>query len=84
MMYEELIKALRKQASKNAELLDLLMKAIDAIEDLLKATKSMHTWIFLHSVDEQDAYDECGLTDEMNVALGYCGQIVAEPQKEEN
>jgi hypothetical protein len=33
--------------------------------------------------DEQAAYDECGLTDEMNAALGYSGQFVAETPKEE-
>ena len=38
--------------------------------DLLKAAKAMHTWIFLHTGDEQKAYDECHLSDEMNAALG--------------
>lgn len=44
MMYEDLIKRLHRQAaylpekfSKNAELLDVLMKASDAIEELQKA-----------------------------------------------
>ena len=62
----------------------LMHRAADAIEDLLKAAKAMHTWIFLNSVDEQAAYDECGLSDEMNVALGYGGQFVAEMPKEES
>ena len=31
----------------------------------------------------EKAYDECGLSDEMNAALGYSGQFVAEPPKEE-
>ena len=44
-------------------------------EDLLKAAKAMHTWIFLNSFDEQKAYDECHLSDEMNIALGYGGQF---------
>ena len=57
--------------------------AADAIEELLKAAKAMHTWIFLNTGDEQAAYDECGLTDEMNAMLGYGGQFVAEPPKEE-
>lgn len=54
-------------------------------EELLHAAKKMHTWIFLHSGDEQKAYDECGLSDEMNAALGYGGQfeLRAEPPKEE-
>lgn len=60
----------------------LLTQAADAIEELLKAAKAMHTWIFLNSVDEQAAYDECGLTAEMNAALGYGGQYVVEPPKE--
>ena len=89
-MYDELVKRLRSEAvylpekfSKNAELLDVLMKAADAIEELMKAAKAMHTWIFLNTGDEQKAYDECGLSDEMNAALGYCGQFVAELPKEE-
>lgn len=61
----------------------LMIEAADAIEELLKAAKAMHTWIFLNTGDEQAAYDECGLTDEMNAMLGYGGQFVAEPPKEE-
>ncbi len=41
---------------------------------LLKAAKKMHLWIFLHSGDEQSAYDECELTPELNAMLGYGGQ----------
>lgn len=52
-----------------------MTEAADAIEELLKAAKKMHTWIFLHTGDEQKAYDECGLTDEMNMALGYGGSF---------
>ena len=54
----------------------LCHKAADAIEELLAAAKKMHTWIFLNTGDEQAAYDECGLSDEMNAALGYAGQFV--------
>lgn len=61
----------------------LYKKAADAIEELLEAAKAMHTWIFLNSLDEQAAYDECGLTNEMNTALGYGGQFVAELPKDE-
>lgn len=87
-MYEELVSALRNNADHYGflgenVLVHLLTNAADAIEELLKAAKAMHTWIFLNSVDEQDAYDKCGLSDEMNVALGYGGQIVVEPPKEE-
>ena len=84
-MYEDLIKRLRN-VSMDLGQLDhvsvLLLKAADAIEELLKVASAMHTWIFLNTGDEQAAYDECGLTDEMNAALGYSGQFVAEPPKE--
>ena len=90
-MYEELVKDLRYLAkvysiceNENTKEYKLAVKAADAIEELLKSAKAMHTWIFLNSVDEQDAYDECGLSDEMNVALGYGGQFVAESPKEES
>ena len=87
-MYEELVKRLRDKAVRfdydgwvdTAVLLD---EAADAIEELLKAAKAMHTWIFLNTVDEQAAYDECKLSDEMNAALGYGGRLVAEVPKEE-
>lgn len=58
------------------------LAAADAIDELLKAAKKMHTWIFLHSYDEQEVYAELGLSDEMNAALGYGGQFVATLPKE--
>lgn len=63
----------------------LMINAADAIEELLKSARAMHTWIFLNTGDEQKAYDECGLSDEMNAMLGYGGQFEfrAEPPKEE-
>ncbi len=42
-------------------------------DELLKAARAMHTWIFLHSGDENMAYKACGLSDEMNAFLGYSG-----------
>lgn len=81
MVYEELVKKLRSH--NGWALNETLDEAADAIEELLKAAKAMHTWIFLNTGDEQAAYDECGLTDEMNAMLGYGGQFVAEPPKEE-
>lgn len=42
-------------------------------DELLKAAKAMHTWIFLHSSDEEMAYKACRLSDEMNTLLGYSG-----------
>ena len=80
-MYEELVQRLR---SHNGWALNkTLDEAADAIEELLKAAKAMHTWIFLNTGDEQAAYDECGLTDEMNAMLGYGGQFAVELPKEE-
>lgn len=87
-MYEELIKKLRNrrvciQSGGDLEAdFPLMKEAAEAIEELvqkyeelLKAAKKMHTWIFLHTGDEQKAYDECGLSDEMNISLGYIGQV---------
>ena len=87
MKYEELVNKLRELPHllfvQLGEHEDIVYQAADSIEELLKAAKSMHTWIFLNSGDEQDAYDECGLSDEMNAALGYGGQFVVETPKEE-
>jgi hypothetical protein len=47
-------------------------------ERLKTIAKKMHTWIFLNSCDEEKAYAECGLTDEENALLGYCGKTVFE------
>lgn len=81
-MYEELIRRLRTFATwkEDGAVMD---EAADAIEELLKAAKKMHTWIFLNTGDEQKAYDECGLSDEMNAALGYGGQYKISVPKEE-
>lgn len=87
MMYKELVARLRDRARREDEYYahggDVINEAADAIEKLLKVASAMHTWIFLHTGDEQAAYDECGLTDEMNAELGYGGQFVIEPPKEE-
>jgi len=60
----------------------MMEKAADAIEELFKAAKAMHTWIFLNSGDEQKAYDECGLSDKMNAELGYYGRFDIERNEE--
>lgn len=39
--------------------------------ELLKAARKMHLWIFLNVGDEEKAYEECGLSEEMNKKLGY-------------
>lgn len=54
----------------------LMRKAADAIEELLRIGAKMHTWIFLHTTDEQAAYDEIGLTEEQNALFGYSGQMI--------
>lgn len=90
-MYSELVKKLRNrrvciQSGGDLEMdFPVMREAADAIEQLLKAAKKMHLWIFLNSGDEQAAYDWCGLSDEMNAALGYGGQfeLRTEPPKEE-
>lgn len=46
-------------------------RSIPSYDELLKAAQAMHTWIFLYSRDEKMAYKMCGLSDEMNVFLGY-------------
>ena len=51
------------------------------IERLTTIAKKMHSWIFTNSYDEEKAYAECGLTDEENALLGYCGKIVFESKE---
>ena len=60
----------------------MMIDAANAIEELYKAAQSMHTWIFLNSADEQEAFDECKLTDEMNAILGYTGKFVLKKEDE--
>ena len=67
--------SIKQNGVRNACEYQICTEAADAIEEILKVAKAMHTWIFLNSVDEQDAYDECGLTDEMNAEFGYGGQF---------
>jgi hypothetical protein len=81
-MYEVLVAHLR-ECEKLDPSNNTYKEAADAIEELLKVASAMHTWIFLNTGDEQKAYDECGLSDEMNAALGYSGQFVAETPKED-
>ena len=51
------------------------LKAKPSYDELLKAAQAMHTWIFLHSGNEELAYKACGLSDEMNAFLGYSGSL---------
>ena len=43
-------------------------------ERLMKIAFKMHLWIFKHCINEQEVYDELGLTDEENLLFGYGGQ----------
>lgn len=45
---------------------------------LLTIAKAMHLWIFKHTADEQEAYEECGLTPEEDAILGYGGKLEIE------
>ena len=68
-----------KSISKSLdEAVELIQKKDAKYKELLKAAHSMHKWIFLNSFDEQKAYDECGLTPEMNALLGYGGQFIVQ------
>ena len=49
--------------------------SVPSYDELLKAAQAMHTWIFLHSGNEELAYKACGLSDEMNAFLGYSGSL---------
>ena len=60
----------------DADFANAVTDAADAIEELLRIGAKMHTWIFLHTTDEQAAYDEIGLTDEQNAMFGYSGQMI--------
>ena len=85
--YADIVSQIRIAAigvKKPSNRLTLMQDAADAIEELLRIGVKMHTWIFLHTTDEQAAYDEIGLTDEQNALFGYSGQMIlkAEPPKE--
>lgn len=95
MEFEKLVKLARHCSAKDACIkcavggcsgpTGLMSRLADAIDELLKAAKAMHTWIFLNAGDEQAAYDDCGLSDELNAALGYCGafEMLLDRPKEE-
>ena len=88
--YSAISKRLRRYSENcvayklDADFANAVTDAADAIEELLRIGAKMHTWIFLHTTDEQAAYDEIGLTDEQNAMFGYSGQMIlkAEPPKE--
>lgn len=45
-------------------------------ERLMAIAFKMHLWIFKHCINEQEIYDELGLTDEENFLFGYGGQFI--------
>lgn len=55
-------------------------------ERLMEIAHKMHTWIFIHSGDEYEVYEELGLSDEENLLFGYGGQYIIEKEttNEEN
>ena len=57
------------------QILDYITNLEQENERLLQIARKMHTWIFLHTGDEQEVYNELGLTQEENAKLGYSGQI---------
>lgn len=74
--YKDLIKRLRNRAKLEREYNAsgvLMDRAADAITELLRAASAMHTWIFFNTEDEEAAYADCGLSPEMNAALGSMG-----------
>lgn len=52
-------------------------------ERLLEIASKMHCWIFLHTFDEDEVYDELGLTPEENAILGSVGKIEIEVSAKE-
>ena len=91
-MYDELVKRLRSEAvylpekfSKNAELLDVLMKAADAIEELQKRVPKSGVWREEES-GYDDVYYECSVCgagictvdgDPVDNAWSYCPECGA-------
>lgn len=88
--YSEQIKSLRNTAksykdspdAERSHLAEQLEKAANSIDELaklvselLEAGSAMHTWIFMNSFDEEEAYEECGLTPEQNALFGYGGKL---------
>lgn len=59
-----------------------MARAADAIAELLRAASAMHTWIFLNTEDEEAAYADCGLSPELNAALGSMGRYEIEAKKD--
>lgn len=62
-------KLLEERKRKQKEIFENISK-----ERLMEIAHKMHTWIFIHSGDEYEVYEELGLSDEENLLFGYGGQ----------
>lgn len=49
---------------------------------LLEIAKKMHCWIFLNTGDEEEVYEQLGLTEEENYILGSLGTFEIIVKKE--
>ena len=63
--------------------MNLTRKDKSQYKRVIQIARKMHTWIFLHTADEQAVYDEIGLTDQENAMLGYGGKIVLDGSEDE-
>ena len=50
---------------------------------LLELARAMHAWIFAHVADEQEVYDELGMTDKENAFLGSIGKAIIRAEEDE-
>jgi hypothetical protein len=78
MNNEERLKALEELKAKRKEIQENITK-----ERLLELCFEMHKWIYLHTGDEEEAYNEIGLTDEENFLFGYRGKLNMEVKIDE-
>ena len=67
---------------KIADIIEDLQHQSEQHDRLLKIAKKMHLYIFLHTGNEQEVYDELGLTEEENKILGYSGQFIIKDKEE--
>ena len=78
MNNEDRIKALEEMKAKRKEIQENITK-----ERLLELCFEMHKWIYIHTGDEEEAYNEIGLTDEENFLFGYSGKLNMEVKIDE-
>ena len=73
----ETLERVQNYKKKKAEIKENITK-----ERLLEICFEMHKWIFLHCSDEDEIYDEIGLTDEENMLFGYSGKLTLKEKGE--